>query len=60
MTNCVDRCLCGYFVTQEEIDADYCPECYRPISNLTERWAEYEQLQSEEYSSQDSTSEEPS
>lgn len=40
----VDRCLCGYFVTQEDINQSACPECGRNITNLTEQWTQVEEL----------------
>ena len=42
-----DRCFCGEFVTQEDIDRAYCPECGRNISNLTERWNDWEEQQTQ-------------
>lgn len=41
----IDRCLCGYFLTQEEIDSEQCPECDGSISSLSDRWEAWEERQ---------------
>jgi hypothetical protein len=38
----VDRCLCGYFVTQAELDEGDCPECGRTLSDLSSVWSDIE------------------
>lgn len=48
MTDYVDRCICGYFVTQKNVDEGCCPECERCISNLSDQWTDYENLQIEQ------------
>jgi hypothetical protein len=43
MTDYVDRCLCGYFVTQQEVNSGKCPECNRGIFNLDDAWISWEE-----------------
>lgn len=46
-TDYVDRCICGNFVTQEEVNEGNCPECGRNIRNLDKTWTEVEELAEE-------------
>ena len=36
----IDRCFCGYWLTQEEIDTEQCPECDGSLSDRWEAWEE--------------------
>lgn len=45
MTDYVDRCLCGNFVTQNEVDLGECSECGRGTSNLSDAWSDWEEQQ---------------
>lgn len=43
MSNYVERCLCGYWLTQQEIDRGCCPECGTRTSTLDDQWQQWEE-----------------